>query len=353
LITEPRPIFIVGTPRSGTTLASRILGRHPEVHAAGETHFFEDVWANRNTFGTLKAREEIAAAVSRLLTVFDRFNQVEGQALVDRLIRPDDLIALTLEYGGGYDRLYRAFTESLDEHGNGLRYCDDTPKHLFYLKSILDFFPQARIIICTLDPRDFLCSYKNFWRASRTPERIKALYHPIITSLLWRRSADILINDPLVQQSTNIMTLPYETLVAEPELHVKRLCHFTGLDYDDSLIAIDSHNSSFDQSEDGIYQGSVGKWQACLSPKEAWWVQRINRTQMKKLGYETADISVSPLMITKILLSTPAALLRALKANNGRRGPLLPYLLKRIFPGKLTTRQQNRSKSQKVDGLAK
>jgi hypothetical protein len=147
--------------------------------------------------------------------------------------------------------------------------------------------------------------------------------------------------------------LHYETLVAEPELHVKRLCHFTGLDYDDRLIAIDSHNSSFDQSEDGIYQGSVGKWQACLSPEEAWWVQRINRTQMKKLGYETADISVSPLMITKILLSTPAALLRALKANNGRRGPLLPYLLKRIFPGKLTTRQQNRSKSQKVDGLAK
>lgn len=326
------PIFIVGTPRSGTTLASRILGRHPEVLAAGETHFFEDIWANHRNFGALESRAELESAVSQLLTVFDRFNQVEGQALVDQLIRPNDLVERAIANGGGYDGLYRAFTACLNEGKGSLRYCDDTPKHLFYLETIFRFFPEARVIICIRDPRDFLCSYKNFWRVSKDPKRIKALYHPIMTAILWQSSADIILNYPFVRKSDKIMKLRYESLVVEPEIHVRELCRFVGLDYDERLLAVDSHNSAFDQSRTGIFQGSVGKWTTCLTLEEVWWVQQLNQNSMRKLGYETAELSVSPVKLLGVLLSTPAALSRALKANSGHRGPLLPYMLRRLSP---------------------
>ncbi len=325
-----RPIFIVGTPRAGTTLVSKILGRHPKVHALGETHFFEDIWANRREFGALETEAEMSAAVNRLMTVFDRFNQEQGQTAVNRVIQPAQLGAQALANGGGYDGLYRAFTEALDENKNR-RYCDDTPKHLFYLKTILQFFPHAAIIICVRDPRDFLCSYKNFWRSSRTPERIKDLYHPIMTAVLWRNSVNIALNDPIIQQSDNMMRLRYESLVAEPAHLVKEICAHTGLEYDGRLLEIESHNSSFDQSEaSGIFQGSVGKWTDCLTQEEIWWVQKINQKHMQRLGYETADLSISWIKLISLLLSTPLAFFRALQANSGRRGPLLPYLMRRF-----------------------
>lgn len=331
MIADPRPIFVVGTPRSGTTLVARILGRHPTILAAGETHFFEEIWANKHEYGPLDSEPQIAAAVSRLMTIFDRYNQVAGQELVDKLIQPDLLINKVLHNGGGYDMLYQAFTSSLDENKPGLRYCDDTPKHLFYLKTILQYFPNARIIICTRDPRDFLCSYKNFWRASRTPERIRALYHPILTALLWRRSAEIIFNNPFIEKSDRIMTLRYEELVVEPEVFVRELCQFVAVDFNAAMLAVDSHNSSFEQNTDGIFSGSVGKWATCLTTEEAWLVQQINRAQMQNTGYKTADLSPSFLKLAAIFFSTPVALLRILKSNSGRRGPLIPYILRRIL----------------------
>jgi hypothetical protein len=140
-----------------------------------------------------------------------------------------------------------------------------------------------------------------------------------------------MLNDPFVQQSDKIMRLRYESLVAEPERLVKEICRHTGLDYDGRLLEIESHNSSFDQTESGgIFQGSVGQWTACLTPEETWWVQKINQNQMQRLGYETAELTVSRIKLLGILLSTPLALIRALRANSGRRGPLAPYLLRRL-----------------------
>jgi hypothetical protein len=322
---------VVGTPRAGTTLVSRILDRHPAVFGVGETHFFEDLWANRKTLGDLKSQAELETAVARLMTVFGRFNQLEGQSVVDRLVTPNTLVKKALAYGGGYDGLFRAFSHCLDETEGQRRYCDDTPRHLFYLKTIFRFFPEAAVIICVRDPRDFLCSYKNFWRSSRDPDRIKALFHPIVTSLLWRSSANVVLNEPLVQQSEKIMWLRYESLVTEPEKMVSEMCQFAGLEYDGRLLAIESHNSSFDQSQsNGIFQGSVGQWTTCLNPEDLWWAQRINRHQMQRLGYETAELKISPVKLMAVLLSTPLALLRALRANSGRRGPLVPYLLRRL-----------------------
>lgn len=346
---DSKPIFVVGTPRSGTTLVARILGRHEAILAAGETHFFEEIWANRREFGPLENRSQLEAAVSRLMTIFDRYNQVEGQALVEKLIRPDNLINLTLKNGGGYDGLYWAFTSTLDDTQRGRRYCDDTPKHLFYLETIFKFFPESKVIVCIRDPRDFMCSYKNFWRTSRTPERIKQLYHPIMTAMLWARSADVILNSPiLAQQSNNIVMLNYERLVSEPASYVRALCNFIDLDYEDDLLAVNSHNSSFEQGQAGIFRGSVGKWKDCLTPEEAWWIQTINRGSMRKMGYDKVHTSPSPIKLAAILFSAPAALFRILKANRGRRGPLLPYLMRRIFPANTTGKGV---KSHRVNGL--
>ena len=44
-IKNRHPVFIIGTPRSGTTLTAKILGRHSNIFMPGETHFFDDVYS--------------------------------------------------------------------------------------------------------------------------------------------------------------------------------------------------------------------------------------------------------------------------------------------------------------------
>jgi len=45
------PIFVVGTPRSGTILTAKILGRHSHIFMPGETHFFDDIYSRRIELG--------------------------------------------------------------------------------------------------------------------------------------------------------------------------------------------------------------------------------------------------------------------------------------------------------------
>jgi hypothetical protein len=58
------PIFIVGTPRSGTTLMARILGNHSILYRPGETHFMQDIYARRATIGDLETDPAARGRVS-------------------------------------------------------------------------------------------------------------------------------------------------------------------------------------------------------------------------------------------------------------------------------------------------
>jgi hypothetical protein len=326
------PIFIVGAPRSGTTLAASILGRHRDVFAPapGETHFFQDIWSRRREFGRLQDEAELSLAATRLLTNFGRWNNMDVQERVDTAITKEALLDRALNIGGGYGALYYAFTGMLADSAGKRRYCDDTPRHLFYLHTIFDLLPQARVIGCSRDPRDFLCSYKHHWKKVEDSVRIKALYHPVITSLLWRGSSNLLLKHVNQCCRGRVLLVRYEALVQHPREEVSRICSFLGLDYSDELIQIESHNSSFDVSASGIFTTSIGRWRTCLSPEEVWCVQTLTRGKMHTLGYKAEAVSPSKKTLSLTVLSTPLGLVRAIKANSAKTGPLVEYVFRRL-----------------------
>lgn len=325
----PPPIFIVGPARSGTTLTAKILGRHPDVFSPGETHYFEDIWTRKDALGGLESEVELSRAADRLMTIFGRFNFPDTQDLVDAVIQKETLIDRTDIAGGGYAGLYRAFTQMLAKSQGKMRICDDTPKHLYYLQAILDLFPEAKVVACVRDPRDFLSSYKNYWRRSTESERIKALYHPVITSLLWRSSSNLLLKHINQNKSDRVTLVRYEDLVRSPDREVRRLCDFLEIDYTDELIQVESHNSSFEQSSPGIFTTSVGRWRMRLRPEETWWIQTLARDNMLALGYEVEDVKPERLSLFVSCVTAPFALIRALRANSQKRGPLLRYVSRR------------------------
>ncbi|MEW5985388.1 MAG: sulfotransferase [Chloroflexota bacterium] len=332
------PIFVVGPPRSGTTLMGQILGRHPQVFSPGETHFFEDLWSRRGQLGPLTHETEIGAAVDCLLTLFGRFNFPNTQRLVEQVIEREALVAQVKSAGGGYAALYSAFMGQLARSQGKQLFVDDTPRHLYHLPAIWQLWPEARIIGCVRDPRDFLCSYKHYWRRSTESERIKALYHPIVTSLLWRSAAGLLLRyggaiEPIApwQAGRRLLLVHYEQLVSQPDMEIERVCRFLGLAFTPAMTAVESHNSSFASAATGIFTTSVGRWHGDLTLEEVWWLQKLARRPMVALGYTPDRVQIAPARLAAILAQLPWAFLRALWANRQKRGPFWSYLWRRLM----------------------
>jgi hypothetical protein len=328
------PWFVVGAPRSGTTLIAAILARHPHIFAPapGETHFFHDMWIRKKKFGTLEDDEELSRAADYLLTIFDRWDNPKAQKIVNITITKEVLLNRARSLGKGYAALYYAFTSILAESVGKKYYCDDTPKHLFYLHTIFDLFPHAKVIGCIRDPRDFLASYKHYWRKVIDSRRIKELYHPVITSLLWRGSSNVLLNHANKCCRDRLIVVRYESLVQKPKVEVDRICRFLGFEYSDDMLSIESHNSSFeDPTSYGIFTTSMGRWKTVLNPEEIWCVQTLNRGNMRSLHYESKAVNPSKKDLLLTLLGTPVAFAKAIKANSARTGPLVQYVLRRLF----------------------
>lgn len=327
------PIFVVGAPRSGTTLVGYILDQHSRICMPGETHFFEDIYSRRHDLGDPPGPMARKAVVERLSTIYQRYGPVKNQSRVAKLFSDPAILHVFLETCTSYRDMLTYFMQlQMPCHARKTRWGNDVPKDIFHIKEVLSFYPDAKILICVRDPRDFILSYKNLWKINNPIQaaRLKNLFHPVITAMLWKTTIkQIPIVESVVPQN-NLMIIHYEKLVAEPTSTVKSMCEFLGEDFEETMLQVERNNSSFGSQEKRIYSTSVGRWRTQLSPEEAYVVQQVTRPELKRMGYARESIKVHPLKVAGIWATLPGALWRAIAANKRHRGPLLPYVARRI-----------------------
>jgi tetratricopeptide (TPR) repeat protein len=226
---DSRPIFVVGFPRSGTTLTEQVLASHAQIKGAGE---LPDV---RRVF---EALPEIVGAATR-----DPFGALN-------LLQPTAAKAVARRYLDKLDTLT----------GTGVaRVVDKMPDNVNYLGLIALLLPEAKVIVCRRDPRDVAlscwqtgfraCSWNNDWYqiARRLADYQRLLAH-------WDRVRPL----PCLE-------LPYEAMVGDLEHHARRLIDFVGLDWDPSCLEFDSNKRvvrtpSLAQVRRPVYSRSVGRW---------------------------------------------------------------------------------------------
>ena len=216
---DERPIFIIGMPRSGTSLVEQILASHPDVYGAGEVIFWEEAYAARRG--------------------------------ADSQATPGLLRALARAY---LDRVGAAA-------GNALRFVDKMPRNFLYAGLIRTVFPRARIIHMRRHPIDTCLSiyFQNFFNLdsySNDLENLAHYYGEYLRAMSHWRS---------VLPDTALLEIPYEALVADPEAWTRRLLDFVGLSWD--ARCLDFHRTervvitaSKWQVRQKIYTGSAGRW---------------------------------------------------------------------------------------------
>lgn len=324
------PIFIVGTPRSGTTLTAKILGRHSALYLPGETHFFDDVFGLRDKLGEVFTDEVRARVYDKVRTLYGRYNEPADQERVEGLERAG------CDFGRdewtSYQDVLSALMEYPMEAEGKVRWGNNTPRDIFHVHRIIEFYPDAKVVVCVRDVRDFLLSYQGKWKATAENEvdRLKQLYHPVVTSLLWKASMKQVPAIKRMVPEGNLYILKYESLVTEPEAVVRKLCEVVGVEFEQEMLDVGAYGSSHGQGRSGVYSSSVGKWRDQLPAEESFVAQMIVGKEMTALGYEPESIRANPFNVVLSLLGAPLALGKALHANRHKRGALLPYLLKRV-----------------------
>lgn len=242
---DPAPIFIVGMPRTGTTLVDRILSSHRDVGSAGEL-------------------QAMPLAVKRLTGTPSRV--VIDPATIAASGRLDPAAI-------GSDYLERA---SHHRPKDKARFTDKLPANFLYIGHIARALPHARIICLRRNPMDTIWSnYKNLFASQSA---YYAYSYDLMDTARYYARFDRLMAlwDRLLPG--RVLQLSYEALVADQEGQTRRLLAHCGLDWDEACMAFHKNSAavatpSAAQVRRPINADAVGKWKAheeALAPVRAW-----------------------------------------------------------------------------------
>jgi Tfp pilus assembly protein PilF len=226
------PIFIVGLPRTGTTLVDRILSSHRDVVSGGEL----------NTFAELVKR----ATNSKSNLVLDA--QTLSQANTLNL------------YNVGEQ--YIEATSAL--RGNAIRFTDKMPLNFFYAKLILKALPNARIIVLRRGAMDSCLS--NYRQLLTTQHSYYDYTYSLKTTAQFYRKFDQLIGHWRASLPSNrFMEVQYEDIVFNQQATSEKLLKFCDLDWDDACLRFHENKApvstaSSVQVRKPLYSGSIGRW---------------------------------------------------------------------------------------------
>jgi hypothetical protein len=279
------PVFIVGAPRTGTTLVKEILNRHPEIHLFDEVHFFERVWDDREHLGDLSSPMSQAAAIHRIREIVAHFGSDKD---VLNTLTTGEYKRRLIEAGRKYRNLFRILLEEGAQRNGATIWGDSSPQDILYLDQLTKWYPDARIVVLVRDPRAFLASYKNYYR--RGVESYRERYNPIPVSMLWRSYLQALFEAEERPWAEAVHRVRYEDLVDDPESVVRGLCDHVGVPFDPAMLDVESSNSSFvpageTRTARGIVSSSRERWRTELTPTEIWLGERVFARERERLGY--------------------------------------------------------------------
>jgi hypothetical protein len=151
----------------------------------GETHFFDDIFSRRNELGDIADANVRVEIVDRLATLYDRYYEPADQQRINQLFVSAGMREALLAPYKSYCEIMSRFMEVQMRHEQKTRWGNNAPRDVFNINDIVKCYPNVKILICVRDVRDFLVSYKTKWKITSEDHvnRLKALYHPVVTSL--------------------------------------------------------------------------------------------------------------------------------------------------------------------------
>lgn len=204
------PVFVVGCPRSGTTLLQRLLGQHARVAIAPETHFVRRFWAERRRYGDLRDDQRYAALLSDVVDI---------PAWPELGVDAAEFRHAAWRGPRNYADIFGLLLQLFADHHEATTVGEKTPNHVLAMPTLAAFFPRARFVHIVRDPRAVVDSWRTVpWSTGSV----------VGDAEVWRRYA---------RSARHIATrgfpplhqVRYEDLVTDPQGELRRIGDFLGL----------------------------------------------------------------------------------------------------------------------------
>jgi hypothetical protein len=272
-----KPIFVVGSPRSGTTLLRFILSSHSRLYIPSETGFIPHLDVAP---GVTLSREEVTAVLDQI----GRLNR-EWAGLVDDVIAfYRDLPRPTLPHL--LDALYRRRIR-----GSGAaRWGDKTPGYVLHIPRLHAIFPTAQFIHIIRDGRDVTLSAQRKWGAAWYMDSYYMLRR-------WVEYVETGRENGRRLGPGRYLEIHYEHLVTQPETQVARICTFLEEEMHPAMLQHDQlaqrqiGPEGHVEVRNPISRRSVYRWSKEMSPFAMKLANEAAGETLDVLGYEPSPVS--------------------------------------------------------------
>jgi hypothetical protein len=177
---------------------------------------------------------------------------------------------------------------------------EKTPGHLFYVTSLLEWFPSAIIVHILRDPRA-ICVSETRYRLNQQGSRIfpfrqirqlglKKVFIPVYvvfhTTVIWSKTVRLHFQYA-EDYRDNYYCLKFEDLVLAPENELKRLCCFLDVEFQEEMMDQVVINTSFksEAGKAGFDSKAVDRWREHINPIANAWFSFLFRQRLKEFGY--------------------------------------------------------------------
>lgn len=280
--TSNPPIFVIGAPRSGTTLLQQMLHAHRNIAVSPETHITMRPYERRLAFGDLGLadnRRHLGEWITRTEKIGFRKLGLDPERTIDEIVGAPPTL------GSGLATVFRAYARK-----NGkVRWGDKRPGHIQKVAQIRRLFPDAQFVHLIRDGRDAVSSLNSMpWYGGD-------LYSAILT---WRDAIDTGRRLAAGLGPETYFELRYEDLVTSTERELTALCAFLGEEFDPAMLESHElartqfprrrawHQRTYQEANDS----NVGAWVKRLEPREIGIVEHALRSRLVARGYEPAAV---------------------------------------------------------------
>jgi hypothetical protein len=264
------PIFIVGSPRSGTTLMRAIINRHPRLSVCDETHYFPLIYHRRRAFGDLADIENRRRVITEFMANrhFKRSNPNTAE-LFETLMRD----------GTSYKNLFTAVMQSYADSRGKQRLGEKTPRHALSLTTLREWYPNCVIIHMMRDPRAAVASMLHMPWAQRSV---------VANARRWATLNEAVLK---FRGQPRYIEVRYEALVTDPETEVRRICAVADEEFEPRMVQGEGtfEKGKLNSGRMAISSDRQEAWRRELSKAQVAQIEWALGPQLEKFGYHAAE----------------------------------------------------------------
>jgi hypothetical protein len=289
------PIFVIGNPRSGTTLLRLMLTNHKNIVIPPEGGFA--VWLYEK-YGPADFSESIVKAFVEDLSHTRKIEtwNLDYAGLLDYILSVG-----SVSYTEAVRNVYEFYGHSIGK--TFLRWGDKNNHYLRHIDTIREMYPPARFIHIIRDGRDVACSYMDLHRSNIVSEYTPQLPFKIKDiANVWSTNVQKIRNSFNRIGWDNVSEIRYEDLVSQPSDTLKKVCSFLEEPYDADMELYFIKNQLEHQEPVEFLQwkaktiekpttSEIGKFRKQLTPEEIREFESISASILKIYSYNSTFVA--------------------------------------------------------------